>query len=74
MVHPAGSGKHDETGKIAPVFSPEQGDGTANEGTDYGFAVFSADKQELVDKFNTGLANIKASGKYDEILKKYLGK
>ena len=49
-------------------------DGTANEGTDYGFVVFSADKQELVDKFNAGLANIKASGEYDAILAKYLGK
>ncbi len=48
-------------------------DGTANEGADYGFAVFSADKQELVDKFNAGLANIKANGVYDEILAKYLG-
>ena len=48
-------------------------DGTANEGTDYGFAVFSSDRQELVDKFNAGLANIKASGAYDEILAKYLG-
>ena len=47
-------------------------DGTANEGAEYGFAVFSPDKQELVDKFNAGLANIKASGKYDEILAKYL--
>ena len=49
-------------------------DGTANEGSDYGFAVFSPDKQELVDKFNAGLANIKASGVYDEILAKYLSK
>lgn len=48
-------------------------DGTANEGADYGFAVFDPAKQELVDKFNAGLANIKASGKYDEILAKYLG-
>ena len=48
-------------------------DGTANEGADYGFAVFSPDKQELVDKFNAGLANIRANGKYDEILAKYLG-
>ncbi|MBR2823259.1 MAG: transporter substrate-binding domain-containing protein [Clostridia bacterium] len=47
-------------------------DGTANEGTDYGFVVFSAEKQELVDKFNAGLANIKASGEYDKILAKYL--
>ena len=48
-------------------------DGTANEGADYGFAVFSPDKQDLVDKFNAGLANIRANGKYDEILAKYLG-
>lgn len=48
-------------------------EGTANEGADYGFAVFSSDKQELVDKFNAGLANIRASGRYDEILAKYLG-
>ena len=48
-------------------------DGTANEGTDYGFVVFNSEKQELVDKFNAGLANIKASGVYDEILAKYLG-
>ena len=48
-------------------------DGTANEGADYGFAVLSPDKQELVDKFNAGLANIKANGKYDEILVKDLG-
>lgn len=29
--------------------------------------------QELLDMFNAGLANIKANGKYDEILAKYLG-
>lgn len=48
-------------------------DGTANEGADYGFAVFDPEKQELVDKFNAGLANIRANGKYDEIIAKYLG-
>ena len=48
-------------------------DGTANEGAEYGFVVFSPDKQELVDKFNAGLANIKASGVYDEILARYIG-
>ena len=47
-------------------------DGTANEGTEYGFAVFSTDKQELVDKFNAGLENIKASGEYDKIVAKYM--
>ena len=48
-------------------------DGTANEGADYGFAVFSKDKQDLVDKFNAGLASIRANGTYDKILAKYLG-
>lgn len=46
---------------------------TANEGGDYGFAIFNADNQELIDMFNAGLADIKANGKYDEILAKYLG-
>ncbi len=48
-------------------------EGTENEGADYGFAVFSPDKQELVDKFNAGLAHIKENGIYDQILDKYLG-
>lgn len=47
--------------------------GTENEGAPYGFAVFSADKQTLVDQFNAGLAHIKENGVYDEILAKYLG-
>ena len=46
---------------------------TANAGGDYGFAIFNADNQELLDMFNTGLANIKANGTYDQILAKYLG-
>lgn len=48
-------------------------DGTGNDPASYGFAIFNADNQELVDMFNAGLANIKASGKYDEIVAKYLG-
>ena len=48
-------------------------DGTENEPAQYGFAIFDAKNQELVDKFNAGLANIKANGKYDEIIAKYLG-
>ena len=48
--------------------------GTENEGAEYGMVVFSKEKQELLDKFNAGLANIKASGKYDEILAKYEAK
>ena len=46
---------------------------TANAGGDYGFAIFNADNQELLDMFNAGLANIKANGTYDQILAKYLG-
>ncbi|MCR4990677.1 MAG: transporter substrate-binding domain-containing protein [Lachnospiraceae bacterium] len=48
-------------------------DGTGNESAQYGFAIFNANNQELVDKFNAGLKNIKDNGTYDEILKKYLG-
>ena len=48
-------------------------DGTGNEPAAYGFAIFNADNQVLVDMFNAGLKNIKANGKYDEILAKYLG-
>ena len=48
-------------------------EGSENEGAPYGFAVFSSEKQELIDMFNAGLANIKANGKYDEIIAKYLG-
>lgn len=48
-------------------------DGTGNDPAAYGFAIFNADNQELVDMFNAGLANIKANGKYDEIVAKYLG-
>ena len=48
-------------------------DGTENDPASYGFAVFNADKQELVDLFNAGLANIKANGTYDKIIASYLG-
>jgi polar amino acid transport system substrate-binding protein len=48
-------------------------DGTGNEPAAYGFAIFNADNQELVDMFNAGLANIRADGTYDEIIAKYLG-
>lgn len=46
---------------------------TANDGSDYGLAIFNAENQEFLDMFNAGLANIKANGKYDEIINKYLG-
>ena len=37
----------------------------------YGFAVKKNTNAELIEKFNKGLANLKSSGKYDEILEKY---
>lgn len=37
----------------------------------YGFAVKKGFNEELIKMFNAGLSNIKASGKYDEILEKY---
>ena len=47
-------------------------EGMESEGAPYGFAIMNADNQELLDMFNAGLANIKASGKYQEILDSYL--
>ena len=46
-------------------------EGSANEGANYGFAVFSDAKQELVDKFNAGLADVKENGTYDALIAKY---
>lgn len=37
----------------------------------YGFAVKKGQNAELIEKFNAGLKNIKANGKYDEILARY---
>ncbi len=48
-------------------------EGSENEGSPYGLAIFKEDRQEFLDMFNAGLANIKKNGKYDEILAKYLG-
>ena len=46
--------------------------GMESEGAPYGFAIMNPANQELLDKFNKGLANIKANGKYQAILDKYL--
>ncbi len=46
---------------------------TENEGSPYGFAIFSEDSQELLDMFNAGLANIVENGTYAEIIATYLG-
>ena len=43
-------------------------------GSSYGFATMKGAQPELVEKFNAGLANLKASGKYDEILNTYVAK
>ena len=48
-------------------------EGMESEGAPYGFAIMDEKNQELLDMFNAGLANIKANGKYDEIIAKYLG-
>ncbi len=47
-------------------------EGMESEGAPYGFAIMDESKQELLDLFNAGLKNIKANGKYDEIIDKYL--
>lgn len=47
-------------------------EGMESEGAPYGFAIMDAEKQELLDMFNAGLANIKENGKYNEILDTYL--
>ena len=58
-----------KTGELAMKFV----DGTENEPAQYGMAIFDTSKQELIDLFNEGLKNIRANGKYDEIIAKYLG-
>ena len=47
-------------------------EGMESEGAPYGFAIMDENNQELLDLFNAGLKNIKANGKYDEIIDKYL--
>lgn len=47
-------------------------EGMESEGAPYGFAIMDEKNQELLDLFNAGLKNIKDSGKYDEIIDKYL--
>ncbi|WP_232006280.1 amino acid ABC transporter substrate-binding protein/permease [Mycobacterium sp. 852013-50091_SCH5140682] len=43
-------------------------------GSSYGFAVNKGQNAELLAKFNAGLKNLKASGRYDQIIETYLGK
>lgn len=41
-------------------------------GGEYGFAVNKGQHPELIEKFNAGLSNLKASGEYDKIVDTYL--
>ena len=43
-------------------------------GSSYGFAVKLGQNPELIEMFNAGLANLKANGKYQEILDTYIKK
>lgn len=47
-------------------------EGMESEGAPYGCAIMDKKNQEFLDLFNAGLANIKASGKYQEIIDSYL--
>lgn len=40
---------------------------------DLGFAVQKGENRELLQMFNDGLTNLRASGEYDEIISRYLG-
>lgn len=40
----------------------------------YGFATLKGSSPELVEMFNAGLADLKESGKYDEIVSTYVAK
>jgi len=42
------------------------------QGSSYGFAVGKGINTELLEMFNTGLANLKENGKYQEILDTYI--
>ncbi|MCD8035966.1 MAG: transporter substrate-binding domain-containing protein [Clostridiales bacterium] len=46
-------------------------EGMTAAGTDYGFAVAKGENAELLEMFNTGLANIIANGTFDEIVAAY---
>lgn len=62
-----------------PVLGYEISRGTAlalplemERGSSYGFATLKGEAPELVEMFDNGLANLKASGKYDEIINTYV--
>ena len=60
-----------------PGYGITQGNGLKmvtdkEQGSSYGFAVGKGENAELLKMFNTGLANLKANGKYQEILDTYI--
>ena len=64
-----------------PVLGYEIARGTAlslplemERGSSYGFATLKGENDELVEMFNKGLENLKANGKYDEIINTYIKK
>jgi len=46
--------------------------GEKEKGSSYGFAVKKGQNKELIEQFNAGLKELKNSGKYDEIVSKYI--
>lgn len=46
--------------------------GQPEKGNSYGFAVKKGENQELLEKFNIGLKELKASGRYNEIISTYI--
>ena len=58
-----------QQGKGLKIISEQKGEYS----TPYAFVVLKGQNQELLEKFNTGLADLKESGKYDEIIAKYTG-
>lgn len=46
--------------------------GKKETGSSYGFAVKKGKNPELIEKFNAGLKDLKESGKYDQIIAKYI--
>ena len=43
-------------------------------GSSYGIATLKGENPELVEMLNKGLADLKESGKYDEIINTYISK
>ncbi|GAA1680419.1 glutamine ABC transporter permease [Citricoccus zhacaiensis] len=80
LVESVKSGNADALIDDYPViaYGVQQGSGLVTVGEqveagDYGFAVNQGQNPELLEKFNTGLQELRASGEYDEILNEYLG-